>query len=60
MVYFSLILATVDRTGEVERLLDSLDSQTHREFELIVVDQNKDERLVPLLRAYRERFSILH
>jgi glycosyltransferase involved in cell wall biosynthesis len=55
-----LILATVDRIREVERFLKSLDSQTHRAFELIVVDQNKDERLLPLLAAYREKFSILH
>ena len=59
-MHFSLILATVDRIREVERFLKSLDSQTHRAFELIVVDQNKDERLLPLLAAYREKFSILH
>jgi glycosyltransferase involved in cell wall biosynthesis len=57
---FSLILATVDRTGEVERFLQSLDSQTHRDFELIVVDQNDDDRLVPLLRLYEGRFPIKH
>ena len=59
-MYYSLVMATRDRLWEVERFLKSLDSQTHRAFELIVVDQNKDERLLPLLAAYREKFSILH
>ena len=57
---FSLILATVGRVSEVERFLRSLDTQTHREFDVVVVDQNKDERLLPLLTAYRKKFSILH
>jgi glycosyltransferase involved in cell wall biosynthesis len=55
-----LILATVGRVSEVEHFLDSLYSQTHRNFELIVVDQNNDERLVPILAVYQQRFRILH
>lgn len=57
---FSLILATVDRKCEVERFLASLDAQTYQNFELIVVDQNTDDKIVPLLLSYRNRFSILH
>lgn len=57
---FSLILATIGRVSEVEQFLISLDSQTHRDFELIVVDQNEDERLSSILAAYRESFSIMH
>lgn len=57
---FSLILATVDRTLEVKRFLRSLDSQTHRDFELILVDQNEDNRLSPLVKHYSERFPINH
>jgi len=57
---FSLILATVDRTEEVKRFLESLDAQTYKEFELIVVDQNSDTRLSSILESYVKSFSILH
>jgi glycosyltransferase involved in cell wall biosynthesis len=52
---FDIVLATVGRRDELGRLLDSLAAQTCPDFRLIVVDQNLDERLVPLLERYRDR-----
>ena len=49
----SLILATVGRSSEVGRLIGTLAAQTDRRFELIVVDQNADDRLVPHVEAGR-------
>ena len=57
---FSLVVATVDRTTELARFLAALAAQTHTNFELIVVDQNGDERLVPVLAPYVERFALRH
>mgnify|MGYP000747458764 CR=1 FL=1 len=57
---FSLVIATVGRTGELNRFLEHLDKQTYRDFELIVVDQNPDNCLVPILGPFQEQFPILH
>jgi glycosyltransferase involved in cell wall biosynthesis len=56
----SLVVATRWRTREVRRLLESLLAQTYRTFEVIVVDQNEDDRLAPLLEEYCERLTIRH
>jgi glycosyltransferase involved in cell wall biosynthesis len=55
----SLVVATFNRTAELERLLQSLDAQTYKDFEVIVVDQNSDDRLVATLRAH-PRLKIRH
>jgi GT2 family glycosyltransferase len=47
---FDLVVATVDRVTELERLLTSLETQTHSDFRVLLVDQNEDDRLDPILR----------
>ena len=46
---FDLVVATVGRSGEPGRLLDSLERQTHRTLRVILVDQNPDDRLIAVL-----------
>jgi glycosyltransferase involved in cell wall biosynthesis len=48
-VRLTLILATVGRAEEVAVALRSFAAQTNRDFEVVVVDQNHDDRLVPFI-----------
>lgn len=57
---FSLILATLGRVDEMDRFLNSLNQQHYRDFELIIVDQNDDDRLIPILTPYIDKFPIIH
>ena len=60
MPIISLVCATKGRTGEVEQLLDSLVAQKHASMEVILVDQNQDDRLLPIIDAVRGRLDINH
>lgn len=55
---YSILLATVDREKEVCRFFSSLAIQTWHNFEVILIDQNPDDRLVPIVERYRSLFSI--
>lgn len=59
-MYFTLIMATIERTQEISRFLAKLDAQTHQDFELIVVDQNPDDRLIEVFKPYQGKFPIVH
>lgn len=54
---FDLVVATVGRVAELERLFDSLELQTYRGFRVILVDQNPDDRLAPAIE--RTGISVL-
>lgn len=57
----SLILATINRSEDFGRFVDALISQSCREFELIVVDQNFDDRLLPYIsNALTAGLTVLH
>jgi glycosyltransferase involved in cell wall biosynthesis len=51
-VTFDLVVATIDRVDELGRLLGSLERQTHRDFRVLVADQNDDDRLEPVLAGH--------
>lgn len=57
---FSLIVCTVDRFDQIERLFRSLVEQRHRDFEVILVDQNADDRLRGLIDRFSPHFVIRH
>ncbi|MEO8536064.1 MAG: glycosyltransferase family A protein [Betaproteobacteria bacterium] len=55
-----MILATIGADERLGRLMASLRSQTFQDFEVIIVDQSGDDRLVPLVDAYRRDLRITH
>jgi glycosyltransferase involved in cell wall biosynthesis len=56
----SLILATKDRVEEVNRFIRSLVDQSYNDFELIIVDQNGDDRLQSTLAESQIHAWITH
>ncbi|PYD75433.1 glycosyltransferase family 2 protein [Novacetimonas pomaceti] len=59
-MFFSLIIPTLGRVEELHDLLLSLTRQSLKTFEVIIVDQNDDDRLVPLVAGFAQTLSILH
>ena len=57
---FSLIVATRGRDADVGVLLDSVLAQRRGDIEVIVVDQNVDDRLSPILARVADRLPIAH
>lgn len=60
MPRFSLIVPTLGRTKEVAELFSSVADQNRGDVELIVVDQNDDERILPLVEALPRSITVLH
>jgi glycosyltransferase involved in cell wall biosynthesis len=60
MPRFSLIVPTLERTTELVDLFASVVDQNRSGLELIVVDQNEDDRLVPLVAALPSRIAVQH
>ena len=58
MLKFSLVVATKGRTLELAQLLRSIDRQVYGAFEVIVIDQNDDERLDEIIKASNSRDKI--
>lgn len=59
MARFSLIVATLNRTTELERLFSSLRGQGN-DIQVIVIDQNTDDRLVPVIERFQSEIAIEH
>jgi glycosyltransferase involved in cell wall biosynthesis len=57
---FSLIVPTLGRTNEVAGLFASIIAQNRRDVEIIVVDQNDDDRIVSLIEAIPSRIAVVH
>ena len=57
----TLVLATFGRSDDIGRLVRSLVAQTTHDFDLIVVDQNADDRVCPYIdQARRAGIAVSH
>jgi glycosyltransferase involved in cell wall biosynthesis len=51
-------MPTLNRTEEVGNFIDKLVIQTHKDFELLVIDQNRDETIRDMCYKYKNRLDI--
>jgi glycosyltransferase involved in cell wall biosynthesis len=51
-VTFDLVVASVDRVTPLRQLFSSLRRQTHKDFRVLLVDQNEDDRLAESVGDY--------
>jgi len=57
---FSLVMATLGRKDELDIFLNSLINQTYKYYELIIVDQNSDERVYEIYKKYKHCIDIIY
>jgi len=55
---FSLIMATLGRSDEIIAMLNSLLMQTYKNFELIIVDQNEDDRVIKICEDFKDKINL--
>jgi glycosyltransferase involved in cell wall biosynthesis len=55
---FSLVVPTLNRVDDVRILLQSLVEQTFADFEVLLVDQNDDDRLGPIVEIFTPRLNL--
>ena len=58
-VRFSLVVSTFNRTAELKRLMASLLDQEFKDFEIVIVDQNVDDRIVPVMEPYQSQLNVI-
>lgn len=54
----SLIMPTLNRYDDIYLLMDSLENQTYKNFELIVVDQNDNSKVKEIVDKYIDKLDI--
>ena len=55
---FSLVMTTLGRDKDIINFIESLLKQSYTNFELIIVDQNDDDRVIKIFEQYKEKIII--
>ena len=55
---FSVIIPTLNRIDELILMLDSLQRQSFKNFEVLIIDQNKEEILDKKIEIYKNHFPV--
>jgi glycosyltransferase involved in cell wall biosynthesis len=56
----SLVIGTLGRTEQLKLFLEKVSIQSYRQFEIVIVDQNTDDRIDRLLVDYAPHLAIIH
>jgi len=59
-VYYSVVLPTYGRPGDVDEFLDSLTRQKYKDFEIIMVDATPDDSVREVADRYLDRLSLTY
>lgn len=54
----SLIMPTLNRYDDIYLLMNSLENQTYKNFELIVIDQNQNDKVKEIVDKYVDKIDI--
>ena len=61
MYSFSIIIPTINRKKELEKLLESISNLSYKELnEVIIVDQNENNLIDDIVNKYKEKLPIKH
>lgn len=55
---FSVIIITLNEEKNIGNLLDDLVAQTYKNFEVLVVDSNSEDRTVEIAQSYQDRLNL--
>jgi len=57
---FSLVMTTLGRDKDIINFIESLLKQTYTNYELIIIDQNNDDRVVNIFNQYKDKNKIFY
>jgi len=58
--WLSLVIPTLGRTAELHACLASLAACNTEEIEILIVDQNPDDRIAPIIQLFEPSLKIVH